>query len=620
MRHRGPDEEGVWRSGGIGLGHARLAIIDLEKGQQPMSNEDKTKWIVFNGEIFNYIELREELKGMGRVFRTSSDTEVILYLYEEFGAGCLAKLNGQFAFAIWDEESRELFMARDRFGIEPLYYTRTPKAIIFASEIKAILAYPGVRPKLDIRAIDEIFTFWTTIPPRTIFDGIQELRPGHYLVVKPDSVKDRTYWELDFPPEGEYEKKKDSYYVERLKDLLEDATRLRLRADVGVGAYISGGIDSSSVACLAKGGIGKGLETFSVRFRDRRYDEGPYQRIIIKHLEMENHSIACAAKDIAANFRRVIWHAETPILRTAPAPLYLLSGLARQKGLKIVLVGDGADEFLLGYNIFREVKARLFWAKRKASLKRPLLLKRLYPYLPLARSGDASYLKKIFGRRLEEAGSLYYSHILRWETTSRIKRYFSGDLKSGLGDYNSLAALAEALPAGFRRWDYMARAQYIEASLFLSNYLLSSQGDRMAMAHSVEVRHPFLDHRLVEFANRIPPHVKMRGLNEKFLLKKAMAGLLPEKILKRPKRPFRAPTLKPSRDCAGLLSAKKIKEAGFFEPVFASKLVDKLKTHPNVPVGETDSMAVCGILSLQMVHEIFIKNFKAHEDRYKSRT
>ena len=597
LHHRGPDESGTYTDRYAGLGHTRLKIIDLERGRQPIPNEDKTKWIVFNGEIFNYIELRGELKKKGYFFRTSSDTEVILHLYEEYGASCLTRLNGQFAFAIWDSRKRELFLARDRFGIEPVYYTKTGRGVVFASEIKAIAVFRGVRLAIDERAVDETFTFWTTIPPKTIFKDVFAILPGHYLVVKGHDIKEGEYWRLDFPPQGEYEDKSEKYYIDNLKALLEDSVRLRLRADVGVGAYLSGGIDSSATAAIARSALGKDLTTFSISFRDRRYDETAYQKALIRGLDCRNFKIECGSRDISKAFPKVVWHAEAPILRTGPAPLYTLSDLARRKGFKVVLAGDGADEFLLGYDIFKEVKARRFWAEEGASRKRPLLLKKLYPYLPLTRSGGAPYLKKFFGKGLERTGGLYYSHMLRWGATSRIKRFFSRELKSRLRGYDCLEALTESLPRDFRKWDYMARAQYLEAHLFLSNFLLSSQGDRMSMAHGVEVRHPFLDHRLVEFCNRVPPRVKMRGLSEKSLLKKAMAGRLPKTILKRPKQPYRAPNIDLSS-----ISAGKMKAVEYFDTGLVSRLVEKLKKFG--VQSESDSMALNGILSLQLLHDI----------------
>ncbi len=609
LHHRGPDESGIYQGEGIGLGCARLSIIDLKKGRQPISNEDETLWIVYNGEVYNYLELRRELKTKGHKFKTSTDTEVLLHLYEERGSECLAKLNGQFAFVIWDKAKRELFMARDRLGIVPLFYTIQKDVVIFASEMKALFAYPGVKAIVDIEAIDQIFTFWTTISPKTIFKDILEVSPGHYLCFKPEGVRKARYWELSFPLAGRYEKKSERYYTENLTDLLVDATRIRLRADVPVGSYLSGGVDSSTITSIIHEEIGKRLKTFSIRFSEPQYDETSYQDILITHLGIDNSNITCDNKTIIDKYSQVIWHTEAPILRTAPIPLYLLSRLVRGERFKVVLAGDGADEFLLGYDIFKEVKIRKSWAKNPASKRWPSLLKRVYPYLPFARAGDDSYLKRFFAKALEESGSPFYSHLLRWQATSRIKRCFSAGLKSALKDYDSMDELNETLPTDFKRWDYLARAQYLESFLFLSNFLLSSQSDRVAMANSVEVRFPYLDHRIVEFLNRIPPNVKMKGLNEKYLLKKSAAKYLPRRILKRWKQPYRAPNIDLSSKEKGLdyifelLSPRKVKESGYFEPNYVAMLMNKLKSRKTT--SEIDGMALNGILSLQLLHRIF---------------
>ncbi len=613
LRHRGPDDTGKLNQNEAYLGHARLSIVGLKNGRQPISNEDQSIWTVCAGEIFNYIELKKQLEAKGHYFRTLSDSEVIVHLYEEYGIEFLDKLNGQYAFVIWDSRSKKMYLVRDRLGILPLFYTRTADAFIFASEIKSILCYPGVRAEINLSAIDQVFTFWTTVSPQTMFKDIFEVKPGHYLCLTPHQIEERKYWDINFPTLGQYERRSEQYYVEHLKELLIDAVRIRLRADVTVGTYLSGGIDSGIVTAIAVQNAPKrNLPTFSVRFVDKSYDESYFQEILSDALHAQSFYALFHDQDALAYFSKVVWHAETPVLRTAPIPLFILSKLVQRKKYKAVLAGEGADEFLIGYDVFKELKVRNFWSKRPQSHLRPALLNRLYPYLPFVRSGDGAYLKAFFGDKLEDAGNAYYSHILRWKMTARNKRFFSKDLSDSLKNFDAFGNLSDRLNPDFKNWDPIARAQYLESTLFLSGYLLSVQGDRMAMAHGVEVRYPFLDHRFVEFCNQIPPNIKMKALREKHLLKKIASSYLPSDIVDRQKQPYRAPYLRLSRPKTAdghildQLSNKKIKDAGYFDPVLVKNLVKKASQNEPM-ISEIDNMALNGILSLQFFHEHFIK-------------
>jgi asparagine synthase (glutamine-hydrolysing) len=614
VRHRGPDQFGVYvfqdEQASVGLGSARLSIIDLGGGQQPISNEDDSLWIVFNGEIFNYVELRPELERQGHQFATDSDTEVIVHLYEQYGPACVDYLNGQFAFAIWDERARSLFIARDRLGIRPLYYTVQDDAFIFASEIKALLADPRVPAELDPVALDQIFTFWSPLSPRTAFSGIQTLPPGHWLVVTSNGqVNVKRYWESSFP---QYPAPNTLDAAARqLRDLLVDATRIRLRADVPVGAYLSGGLDSSTITALIHHYTANRLETFSIAFADEAFDESAFQRQMAAHLGTQHHLITCTHADIGRVFPDVIWHTETPIMRTSPAPLYLLSQLVHDHNFKVVLTGEGADEFLAGYNIFKEAKIRRFWAREPESDWRPALLKKLYPYIGGLQQGSDAFLVKFFGQGLTDVDAHDYSHAIRWRNTGRAKRLFSQELRAALSNQPTQPTNQLLLPLDFERWSPLARAQHLEISIFLAEYLLSSQGDRVAMAHSVEGRFPFLDHRVVEFCNRLPPHFKLRGLDEKHLLKRAVRDLLPEEIWHRPKRPYRAPIHRsffpdgqPLDWVADVLSPTQIEAAGCFEPQAVTGLLKKLRRFGSL--GESDDMALAGLLSTQLVHRKFV--------------
>ena len=619
IRHRGPDDSGVFTHGPIGLAHVRLSIIDLNRGHQPMSNEDGTLWITFNGEIFNYLELRQRLVRKGHTFSTSSDTEVILHLYEEKGEECVQDLNGQWAFAIWDTRRQRLFLSRDRLGVRPLFYTLTDQALIFGSEIKSILVHSSVPREIDLVGLDQLLTFWCTLPPKTLFKDIWELPPGHSLVVSNGQPLLKPYWQLGYPPGSEVQTgnlKSDREYAERLLELLVDATRIRLRSDVPVGAYLSGGLDSSLVTALIRRFTDTPLKTFSVTFDDPEFDERLYQAEVTNHLNTIHQEVICSHRDIGHIFPEVIWHTEKPVLRTAPAPLYLLSKLVRSQGYKVVLTGEGADEVLGGYDIFKEAKIRRFWAARPNSRIRPLLLKRLYPYLGNLQAQPEAYLKAFFRVRAEDYAHPFFSHLPRWELTAMLKRFLSDPAKSELKDRNAYADLADQLPTEYFRWHPFCQAQYLESTYLLPGYILSSQGDRVAMAHAVEGRFPFLDYRLVEFAASIPPRLKMKGLNEKYILKQAAGDLIPPSIRARHKQPYRAPEAKSFFDQASgspleyveeLLSPNRLEKDGLFNPLAVSTLLAKVRK--GQVTGIKDNMAVVGILSTQLLVDQFINRF-----------
>ena len=611
LNHRGPDEAGIYVDDWIGLGHARLSIIDLSSGTQPIHNEDKTLWIIFNGEIFNYTELRKELIKEGHKFYTTSDTEVLLHLYESKGSECLNLLNGQFAFAIWDTKNKELFLARDRVGIRPLFYTINNGQFFFSSEIKALFTEKRIPREIDPHALDQTFTFWTTLKNKTIFRNIYELHPGHYLKICNGSVTVNKFWDITFSTPDKYLNISEGEIIEAVRELMLDAIRIRLRADVPVGSYLSGGLDSSGVTALIKNHFNNQLHTFGIRFEEKNFDEGKFQNLMVSTLKTDHTEVNATNNSIASAFNDVIWHCEKPILRTSPVPLYLLSNIVNQSGFKVVITGEGGDEIFAGYNIFRETKVRQFWAKQPNSKYRPLLLARLYPYI-LNDPKLKLTLKSFFGNQIDQPDDPFFSHIIRWKNMSRLKTFFSAELKSAIGNYNCYDDILRELPNNFHKWDYLAKAQYLEMVVFLSNYLLSSQGDRMAMANSVEIRLPYLDFRIIEFMSKVPPGLKITGLNEKSLLKKVFTGVLPEEIVKRPKHPYRAP-IKQSmlNGKIGLFehtcSNQSLNDAALFDVSKVNKLVSKLKRFDRS--GEFDNMALIGILSMQTIHDQYIKNF-----------
>jgi asparagine synthase (glutamine-hydrolysing) len=618
LAHRGPDASGIVAENGAGLGHTRLSILDLEGGAQPMRSGDGSLWITFNGEIFNYVELREELARKGRRFLTRSDTEVLLRLYEEEGDACVERLNGQWAFAVWDARRRRLFLSRDRLGVRPLFYTARPGALAFASEVKALFADPAQPRALDLRALAQVLTFWVPLPPRTPFHGVLELPPGCSLVADGDGVRVARHWAL--APKGDAPADEDEAEA-RLLALLEDATRLRLRADVPVGAYLSGGLDSTFTAALVDAERrrtgGGALRTFSVSFDDPEFDESRFQELAARRLGVRHVDVRCRYEDLARAFPAVVWHAERPLVRTAPAPLYLLARKVREEGFKVVVTGEGADEVLGGYDIYKEAKVRRFCAAQPDSRRRPLLLRALYPYMESLRRSSPEYLKAFFRARPEDVADPCFSHLPRWEVTAKTQAFLAGGAAAA-GAHDAYAELRAALPAEFAAWPPLVRAQYLETAFLLPGYILSSQGDRVAMAHAVEGRFPFLDYRVVEFAFSLPPRMKLRGLVEKHLLKRAARGLVPEEIRARPKQPFRAPDAKSFFDpesgraradyVEALLAADRIRRHGVFDPERVELLVRKARS--GRLIGVKDNMALVGILSTQLLVEQMIEHVR----------
>jgi asparagine synthase (glutamine-hydrolysing) len=430
------------------------------------------------------------------------------------------------------------------------------------------------------------------------------------VVLEGSSVTRRQYWRWEFPPAGEHRRAPLPGLTRELTELLGDATQIRLRADVPVGAYLSGGLDSSALVALLSRSIAKSLHTFSIGFDDPSLDESAHQRAVADHLQTRHHHFQCTTPDIAATFPDAIRHTENPVLRTAPAPMRLLSRSVRQAGLKVVLTGEGADEVLGGYDIFKEAKVRQFWARNPGSPWRPLLLKRLYPYLDLTSAQGDTYLKEFFGQGLADPGDPFFSHQPRWTTTAQCKMFWSADFAASIQG-NALERLHAALPAELARWHPFNRAEYLEATTLLPSYLLSSQGDRMLMANSIEGRFPYLDHRLIAFANALHPDAKMRVLKEKQLLRQAMQEALPASILRRHKQPYRSP------DAAAFLGEgtpdyvneltgpAALKRYGYFDPDKVGRLIAKLRRSKAPAV--RDNMAFVGILSTQLWHSAFIE-------------
>jgi asparagine synthase (glutamine-hydrolysing) len=605
IRHRGPDGHGFYVGQRVGFAHVRLSIVDIAAGAQPLTNEDGQIVVTYNGEIYNHPELRRELEERGHVFRTRCDTEVLVHGYEEWGVNMLQRLNGQFAFAIYDRNTETVLIARDRFGVRPFFYAQRKGALYFGSEIKAILASGEVEAAVDRRGLDEVFTFWAARPPRTPFAGIASLEPGTYGILKDGALWLHRYYELDYPETVA----EPVDVVEQLDELMLRSVGMRLRADVPVGAYLSGGLDSSITASLAASASPHTLRSFSITFDDPRFDESEYQREVAGDVGSIHAVAAIGQNSIANSFADVLWHTETPLLRTAPVPMYHLAKLTKEAGIKVVLTGEGADELFLGYDLFKEVSVRRFCLRHPSSVGRQRLLDRLYPELMgQGRGGE------IWRRFFLDAGAPtdpLFSHLPRFLLSARAKDFYSPEFKSGLGEVDVLGELRGSLPVRFFGWSSLNQAAYLEMTTLLSPYLLSSQGDRMAMAHGVEGRFPFLDHRLFEFAAALPTGSRLRGLREKEILRRWASRILPPRIKERRKQPYRAPDA-PSffgpnapEWVQDHLSHDALRRVGVFSPTAVGGLVRRCRA--GLATGFRENQAIIGVLSTQLWHDQFIE-------------
>ncbi|MFA7430761.1 MAG: asparagine synthase (glutamine-hydrolyzing) [Rhodospirillaceae bacterium] len=621
LRHRGPDGWGYYRDDRVALGHARLSIVGLSDGHQPLSSEDRRVWISGNGEVFNHVELRRELEAKGHRFRTGSDTEAIVHAYEEWGEDAWGRLNGQFAFALWDSRKKVLLLVRDRLGILPLFWTRGEDgAIAFASEAKALFAGGRVKPAFDPAGLAQVFTRWSATAPDTVFSGMRAVLPGGVLRVPLEGEpREYLHWTPAITPDPVWQRASLDDAADAVRDALDRSVRLRLRADVPVGCYVSGGLDSSVITALAARTQLDTLDSFAVRFSDAAFDETPEQRQVAALYGTRHHEILCDGAMIADALADVVWHVETPLLRTSPVPLFLLSQLVRDSGRKVVLTGEGADELLVGYNIFKEDRVRRFWARQPESTIRPLLLDRLYSYVGRGRRSDALW-RGFFGQGLQDVGHPFYSHLLRWQNTAWSLRFLAPSVRTALDPQRMMDGLAATLPDGWRQWSPLARAQAIEMSTFLSGYLLSCQGDRVAMAHGVEVRYPFLDPAVVDLCNGLPERTKLLGLRDKLVLRHAAKDLLPRDVAARPKKPYRAPVAPPLFAAgapdwiAEVLDDGALARFGIVDPGPVRMLVAKARAQGGVMAGEREEMALVGLVTLQRLARLFLDEFPARAD------
>jgi asparagine synthase (glutamine-hydrolysing) len=615
--HRGPDGYGYALDSGVGLVNTRLSIFDLPGGWQPIEDSPGGGVIVYNGEVYNHYELRAELESKGERFRTTTDTEVVLRLLERDGAAALDRLNGQFAFAWYEPRRRRLTLVRDRFGVRPLHYSLLDDGtIVFGSEVKAIFASGEVDPAPDLRGIDDVFTLWGPRPPRTVFRGVSQVPQGGLLVWEAGRVvEQRTWWTPSFDT--------NVAAAGDLEELMRDSVRLRLRADVPVGAYLSGGLDSSLIVALAQQETEHQLRTFSVAFVDPHYDERAHQEEVARALGTDHHVVEAGPAEIANAFPEVIRHAEQPLVRTAPVPLFLLSTEVRASDIVVVATGEGADELFWGYDLFKEVVVRELHQRDPEGARE--LLEELYGYLPAdARRGPA------WDRFLLETGDAddpIASHMTRVEATAAVKAFYRPEVAAEIGEEQSLERLRSGLPATFGDWSSLQRASWLEISTLLEPYLLAAQGDRVAMAHGVEGRYPFLDHRVFEHAARLPADEKLAGMTEKVALRELAADLLPAEIVGRSKQPYRAPEVAPFFDpgapdwVEGSLTAEALEETGIWDHKRVEGLLRRCRA--GKATGFREGMALIGILSTQVWHRAFFRSgldaYPPHADEPRMR-
>ncbi|MDR0305741.1 MAG: asparagine synthase (glutamine-hydrolyzing) [Chitinispirillales bacterium] len=613
LDHRGPDETHIYCKGSAGLGQVALSNCE-EKDKRRLREirQNENVITVLDGEIFNRKEIVAQLEAKDHNFHVRNDAELLSYLYKRRGLDFINCCNGQFAIALFDENEKKIILVRDRVGIQPLYYTTlNDGTVLFGSEIKSLFCSPQVKRQIDLIGLEQILTLWATVPPRTAFRSINELAPGCMVVIDSSGIKTRRYWKHVFPDNCDYEQKPFTYYSERTRELLINAVRLRQTTEVSVGAYLSGGLDSSIIAAIASRSSEVPLKTFSVTFGESAFDESKFQRAVSNTLGTRHHSVNVQTHDISVLLPQVLRHAESPLVRTAAAPLFVLSKLAAGSGTKIVLTGEGSDEIFGGYDIFKESAIRRFWARFPDSKIRPQLLRRTYPFIQGAAT-SGTFWQLFFKQGLTELNDPFYSHRLRWNNTGRVKKFCSDELIQNFDEENHVyGELNEYLDPEMKRWDPLCQAQYLEIVLFMSGVLLTTQGDRMLASNSISGRFPFLDHRVIEFAHTIPPRFKLNLLNEKYILKAAFNDILPKSICSRVKQPYRAPisrcfTKNNNTLSSYMLSAENLSRSPFFNAEAVNNLMKKAQR--GVHIGEVEQIAIAAVASTELLEHIFVKN------------
>lgn len=608
IRHRGPDDTGYYIDDYIGIGHSRLAIMDPQNGKQPTMNEDDSIVVIFNGEIFNFHKLRDHLLRRGHCLTNNSDTAILPHLYEEHGLGMFEKLNGQFAIVIWDKNNRKLVLGRDRFGEKPLYYFHQDKTFCFASEVKAILESGIVKAAISPIALKQVFSFWTTLGDRSIFRDIYQVPPGSYLVFEDNKKVINTYWNYTYSVEDSIKFKDTNDLVEELETKLVSSVKNRMIADVPIAFYLSGGLDSSLIAGIGAQISNNTLTTFSIAFDDIDFDESFYQNHMSQYLGTKHQTITFSRRQIPSIIKDVVYHAEVPLLRSGAFPMYILATLVRNNDTKVVLSGEGSDELFGGYDIFREVKIREFCMRDPNATSRAALYKRVNRFVKGVESQSTNTLSLYHNS--PDSESIFRSHLSRWKLGSYSQQFFTPEYREAMRSFDELRNLESLIPESYSEWTPLQQAQYLEATTLFSNYLLSSQGDRVSMASSVECRLPFLDYEVANFASTLPDRVKIRGLDEKYIVKQLARKYVPDTITKRKKFPYRAPIniheLMQDEYISEMVSASRLTSYGIFNPMAVKKFIAAALRKENP--SERDCMIFMGILTTQILYERFVEH------------
>jgi asparagine synthase (glutamine-hydrolysing) len=541
ITHRGPDDAGIYIDGNVGLGHRRLSIVDVAAGHQPMTNEDETLYITYNGEIYNHADFREELEARGHVYRTHCDTETILHLYEEKGAQALQDLRGMFAFAIWDRRRRELFIARDRLGVKPLYYAHTSDgSLYFASEIKSLLAASAVVPELNFAALPDYLANHATSGEETLFRGIRRLLPGHWLLWRDGEIHIEKYWDVHFNhKDDEGARRSDEDYVAEWTEMFRTSVRLRLMADVPLGMFLSGGIDSSAIAAVMSGMVDEPIKTFSVAFKEREANELQYARLVADKFKTDHHEVVVSPEDFFKALPQLVWHEDEPLAHPSSVALYFVSRLAARH-VKVVLTGEGSDESLGGYERYYKTILNLkFGAPYQKLTIEPLrrMVRASIDSFP-SNSKVRHKLARTFLYRAADIENLYFDNFAVFTSAMQREMLTEGAKAQAnlLDPYQTMRGYFEESDAA----TLLDRMLYADLKTYLHELLMKQ--DQMSMAASIESRVPFLDHKLIEFSASLPARMKIRGgRTTKYILRESMKGILPEEILTRPKMGFPVP-------------------------------------------------------------------------------
>ena len=602
ITHRGPDEAGIHCDGRAVLVHRRLSIVDLSSGQQPLSNEDASVWVIFNGEIYNHADIRKDLEAHGHTYRTKSDTETIVHAYEQWGEECVQRFRGMFAFAIWDAPKRRLLLVRDRLGVKPLYWTRTADALLFGSEIKAILASGLVEAEANQAVLPEVLSTRYTSGEDTMFRGIHKLMPGHLMVFENGTITKRQYW--DVPARGTAALQPlASSPVERFKELLQESVKLRLMADVPLGMFLSGGIDSSAIAALISRMIDRPLQTFSVAFKDRAFNELEYAREVATAIGAVSHEIVIDDRDFFGALPKLVWHEDEPIAHPSSVPLYFVSALARQH-VTVVLTGEGSDELLAGYGKYPRVawnwRAGTVYERMMPPSLRSSIARGVLPMLP---AKLARYAKRSFLAMDRTPESMFFDNFASIRLAEQ-QQLLSPALRAASTRAGAYGASLDYFNTPNGNSTLLDRLLYADIKTYLVELLMKQ--DQMSMAASIESRVPFLDHKLVEFASTLPDEWKLKGWTTKRVLRESMKGLLPDAILNRPKMGFPVPFANWTRggwnDVArDVLLDRRSRERGLLDP----QAVDRLLT--DHAAGRTEGGdRIWTLLNLELWYRTFI--------------